>query len=172
MSKTMILAGVAVLALGGAAVAQQPGADRVMTRETLVDRQVERLRAMDADGDGQVSQAEAEASRAERMAERRVAAFDRLDADKDGMISRAEFEARPERAGPRAAHRGPRGERRAQRVAERYPISIAEAETRAAERFARMDANGDGQVTADERRAARDAMRAERRASRATASSE
>ena len=46
---------------------------------------------------------------------------------------------------------------------ERGPVVIAEAETRMAEGFARMDANGDGYVTAEERQGARQGMREERR---------
>jgi hypothetical protein len=46
---------------------------------------------------------------------------------------------------------------------ERGPVVIAEAEARMADGFARLDANSDGFVTAEERQAARQGMREERR---------
>ena len=55
------------------------------------------------------------------------------------------------------AHRGGR------HGAERGPVVIAEAQARATETFARLDANSDGYVSADEGRAARQQMREQRR---------
>ena len=117
-----------------------------------------------------------------RVAQRRDAAFTRLDADHNGAISRAEFDApradgqRAERGqrGPRAEHagRGHRGgmHRGAERMGRggeaRFPIVIAEAERRATENFARLDANRDGTLTLEERRAGMEARRAEMREKR------
>ncbi len=146
-----------------------------VTQAQFVSRRVDWLTALDANKDGVVSPEEMRAGMQARRAERTTAMFDRLDTNKDGQISRAEFEARgsanrtgrPEagpraglRAGPRAgqAHgmmrRGPQGQR--------GPIVIAEARTKAEQAFARLDANHDGVVTADERRAARVAARQHR----------
>ena len=51
-------------------------------------------------------------------------------------------------------------------------VSLAEMQTRAAERFARMDVDRDGRLTREERRAGREAMRAERAALRQSRSGE
>lgn len=45
-------------------------------------------------------------------------------------------------------------------------VSLAEMQAKAAERFARLDANGDGRLTRDERKAGRQAARADRVRSR------
>ena len=103
-----------------------------------------------------------------KRAERRAAMFDRLDANKDGSISRTEFDA------PRAEHvgRGHRGGMHggAQRMGRngegRAPIVITEAEQKASEAFARLDANRDGTLTGEERRAGMQARRAEMREKR------
>ncbi|MNI05128.1 hypothetical protein D3C73_580730 [compost metagenome] len=54
----------------------------------------------------------------------------------------------------------------AQRAESRFPIVIAESERKATEAFARMDANRDGVLTVEERRAAMQAGRAEMRQKR------
>jgi len=147
-----------------------------VTRAQFVARRVDWLTALDANKDGVVSPEEMRAGMQARRAERTTAMFDRLDTNKDGQISHAEFEARgsagragrPEaspRAGPRAGHarvemrRGPQGQR--------GPIVIAEARTKAEQAFAHLDANHDGVVTADERRATRVAARQNRVENRA-----
>ncbi|QDP19458.1 EF-hand domain-containing protein [Sphingomonas xanthus] len=106
-------------------------------------------------------------------------AFDRLDADKDGMISREEFgKAREKRIERRVVIR----ERAKEAAADGQPqkmrshrmggmghgrmlamadankdgrTTLAEAEAMALQHFDRMDANNDGQVTPEERRAGR-----------------
>ncbi len=192
MKKTHIAGGIAALALagliGGVAVAQQAPTERRATRADadgdgriseaeFVGQRVQRLGAVDADRDGSVTAQERQAGQAARRAERMTARFDRLDADRDGAISRAEFEARPARA--QRAGKGPRAAQRAERMAAhrdaRAPVVIAEAQTRAATAFARLDADADGFVTIEERRAGRVALRevrqerrAERMARRAT----
>lgn len=189
----MTFGGVAVLALtlavGGTAIAQDsPAAShRARTAEPVsqadfVQRRVERLRAADANGDGQVTAEEMRAYGQARRAERLSARFDRLDANKDGALSRAEFEA-PQARGDRMGggrhdgarmmrgHRGQgardRGGRMgAPRAESRFPIVIAESERKATEAFARMDANRDGVLTVEERRAAMQTGRAEMRQKR------
>ncbi|MBN9479775.1 MAG: hypothetical protein J0I52_06035 [Bordetella sp.] len=184
-------AGVALaLAISGTAIAQTPSAapHRPRTAEPVsqadfVQRRVERLRAADANGDGRVTAEEMRAHGQARRAERLSARFDRLDANKDGALSRAEFEApqvrRDRMGGARAdgasimrGHRdhGRRamGGRLAGQGAEaRFPIVIAEVERKANEAFARLDANRDGLLSGEERRAALQAGRAETRQKRA-----
>lgn len=179
-----------MLTLGGAAAAQTTpetgrqarmaqSAGQPISQADFVQRRVERLRAADANGDGQVTAEEMRAHAQARRAERRAAQFDRLDADKDGSISRAEFEApRQQARGEGRAGAGRWGHARggmkqgrmegraARDGADRFPIVIAEAERKAAEAFARMDANGDGTLSVEERRAAMQAGRAEMRDAR------
>lgn len=168
-----------VLAIGGTAAAQTaPAAPRParmaepVSQADFVQRRVERLRTADADRDGQVTAEEMRAQGQARRAERRAAQFDRLDANKDGALSRAEFEA-PQTRGDRMGGgrhdggrmmRGHRG--MGQRAEARFPIVIAEAERQASEAFTRMDADRDGVLSVEERRAAMQAGRGEMRQKR------
>lgn len=187
MKKQIIAGGLAVVlaAAAGVAAAQQaePRAQRSarvqaapVDQAAFVERRVARLVAADANGDGRVTAEEMRAAAQAHRAERTAARFDRLDADRDGVISRAEFEAAPAmrggRKGPSARHMGPRahGEhtrtdrmRGARAQGERSDVVIAEARTRAADTFARLDADNDGVVTAEERRAGAREMREQRR---------
>lgn len=190
MKKTMIAGGVAALALmgvvGGVAVAQQAPAptearqargdadgDGRISQAEFVQQRVARLTTADANGDGSVSAEESAAGREAMKAQRASSRFDRMDANSDGSISRAEFDAqtaaRAER-GPRA-DKGPRGGQRAERMAARReargPVVIAESQTKATESFARLDADSDGYVTVEERRAGREQMRESRQERRA-----
>ena len=188
MKKMIVLGGVAVLAMSGAALAQtdsdgqrgwrmDPNA-RVSQAE-FVDRRVARLTTMDANSDGVVAREEMQARRQARMAERRSQMFERMDVDSDGSITRAEYDAahaqrmeqRAER-GEAGERRGGRGHRGAHRMGMRLDrdgqgVNIDQARQRATEQFARMDADGDGFVTGAEMRAQHEARRAERQARRA-----
>ena len=188
MRKMIVLGGVAVLAMSGAALAQtdsdgqrgwrmDPNA-RVSQAE-FVDRRVARLTTMDANSDGVVAREEMQAQRQARMAERRSQMFERMDADSDGSITRAEYDAahaqrmeqRAER-GEAGERRGGRGHRGGHRMGMRLDrdgqgVNIEQARQRATEQFARMDADGDGFVTGAEMRAQHEARRAERQARRA-----
>jgi Ca2+-binding EF-hand superfamily protein len=191
MNKT--LGGVAAVAIltvfSGVAVAQTTAAPQrparamaqAVNQADFVQRRVERLRAADTDHDGTVTAEEMRAAAQAKRVERRNVMFDRLDVNKDGSISRAEFDA-PRADGQRVGHgqRGLRAEhagrghgrmhRGAQRMGRngegRFPIVIAEAEQRATEAFARLDANRDGTLTLEERRASMQARRAEMREKR------
>ena len=109
------LIGAAGIIVAGAAIAQAPVAtpaphaaphamapmaDKVHTRDEMVAKVRDHFARLDADKNGFLTKAEAEAGRgamkhriAERMGERRDpgVAFDRLDSNKDGAISRDEF---------------------------------------------------------------------------------
>ena len=188
MKKMIVLGGVAVLAMSGAALAQtdsdgqrgwrmDPNA-RVSQAE-FVDRRVARLTTMDANSDGVVAREEMQAQRQARMAERRSQMFERMDVDSDGSITRAEYDAahaqrmeqRAER-GEAGERRGGRGHRGGHRMGMRLDrdgqgVNIEQARQRATEQFGRMDADGDGFVTGAEMRAQHEARRAERQARRA-----
>lgn len=188
MKKTIVIGGMVAVtfaALAGGVMAQQANrparAQAEMTQAAFVDARVARLTAADANSDGTVTAEERQATRQTKRAERSDSRFDRMDANGDGSISRAEFDALREASadrGPRAERagmRGPRGGRggeRAARMAERGPVVIAEARAKAEQAFARMDADGNGVVTAAERQAVRGERRArmtERRAARQAA---
>ncbi len=188
MKRTLIIGGLAALTLGsaGAALAQQgPGrgpradqdADGRISRAEFVGARVERLSALDANSDGSVAADEMQAGREARREQGADRHFARLDANSDGAVTRGEFdaarEARPERAERpgRGGHRGMRGMRgrHGGEGRERGPVSIAEAQTRSGEAFDRLDANGDGYLTPEDRQAQR-GMRRERRSRPATAS--
>ncbi|MDO9608545.1 MAG: EF-hand domain-containing protein [Brevundimonas sp.] len=160
--------------------------DADLTRAAFIEARVARLTALDADRDGTVSVAEREAAMQAKRAERADDRFAKLDANSDGSISRAEFDAghaaRPDRAdrgpGPERARSGPRGgprhamrghggpEGRGPEGRERGPVVISEVAAKLGEQFDKMDADRNGVVTADERRAAMTAHRAERQAER------
>lgn len=190
MKRTLIVGGLAALTLaaGGVAMAQQPpqdppraaradrDGDGRISKAEFVDGRVARLTALDANGDGAVSADEMQAGREARRAQGADRVFARMDADGNGAITRAEFDAsraeRGERRAERGERRGGRGMGRMGRRGpgmERGPVVIAEAQSRAEQGFARLDANGDGFVTAEERQAQR-AERRERRSRPAPAS--
>lgn len=182
MKKTVVIGGMVAVtfaALAGGVMAQQAQANRParaqaeMTQAAFVDARVARLTAADANNDGTVTAEEHQAAHQAKRAERSDARFSRMDTNGDGSISRAEFDAPREARAERAGMRGPRGGRggdRAARMADRGPVVIAEARTKAEQAFARMDADGNGVVTAAERQTVRGERRArmsERRAERA-----
>lgn len=120
----------------------------------------ERWNALDTDGDGSLSRAEAEAG-APGMARN----FERFDADADGRVTREEI----------AAARARRHEEMRVRAEERWraadangdgAIDLAEAQAkmpRAAQNFGRIDADGNGLLSRDEMRQSLRRHRAERR---------
>jgi len=91
---------------------------------------------MDKDGDGQIALSE--------LNDRHREFFEAADADGNGAITREEMKAH---------HQA----RRAERDARRFPdadgdgvVSKAEYDAKADERFAKLDANGDGMLSEDE----------------------
>ncbi|CAL1690752.1 hypothetical protein MMB232_00886 [Brevundimonas subvibrioides] len=193
MRKTLLATGAAgVLAiLAGAAVAQtatqtaraphgmraDADADGRISRDEFVQGRIARMTAVDANRDGSVSAEERRSGIDTRRNQQASARFDAADADGNGMLSREEFvSARGER-GDRAGrgghgrggeHGGWRGARAggAERGA-RGPVAIADVEARTTAAFARLDKDGDGYVTAQERQAARGEMREARQERRA-----
>lgn len=148
--------------------------DGRISRAEFVDARLTRLRAADANGDGTVSVEELTAQRTAQRAEHANRMFARLDANSDGSITRAEFDAartqrqaeraerregrmdRPHRAEGRMRggqdRRGGPGGRGGPEAGERGPIVISQVEARLGEAFTRLDKNGDGVLTAQERR--------------------
>ncbi|MDP3803161.1 EF-hand domain-containing protein [Brevundimonas sp.] len=174
MNKSLLVGGMAALALAaaaGVAIAQQSPArpahgaradvdgDGRVSQAEFVGRRVQRLTAADANSDGSVAPDEMRAARRAHMAARADAGFDRMDADDDGAISRAEFDARREARAHHGPRRAGRGAARGGHMETRGPVVIAEAQSRAEQAFARLDADNDGFVTAAERQAGRQAMR-------------
>lgn len=188
MNRTILTAGIAALAAltAGSALAQQPpgrGAradadgDGRVSRAEFVDARIARLTAIDANGDGVVSAEERRSAIDTRRNQRASARFEALDKNGDGQISREEFMApREPHAGrgdhPRMRQGGPRGPRsgwrhgpgaeRGPNAEARAPMAIADVRTRLNAQFDRIDANRDGYITVEERRAAHQAMRGER----------
>jgi hypothetical protein len=184
------LIAVPVLAAPGGAAKGDADGNGVLTRAEAQASATQRFAGMDANKDGKLDAADRAVRRA-AMQEKRFAA---LDANKDGNISKAEWDQhgadraakRAERGDKRAAtgeagqgrrdgmrgHHGKRGGHRMgggmgggwMKADSNGDKVIGQAEFVAASlaRFDRLDANKDGQVTAEERQAARTAMRAKR----------
>ena len=164
--KTLLIStcAAALLLTVGAASAQSQRGPRIdadqdgrISQAEFLSR-LDRRAAADANRDGSITPDERRAAMRTRAAERRAAAFERLDADKDGVISRAEFEARPQRAegGPRTRMGQARMHRRPGAAASSHAgrtVDLLQARERMVQTFARLDKDGDGYLTAEERRA-------------------
>jgi Ca2+-binding EF-hand superfamily protein len=150
-------------------------APQPMTKAEVEARVKERFARMDTNRDGAVTREEIDAGRAARRAEMQDRRFGMMDANKDGSVSRGEFDAaasaRSDRRAENGGKRGKRGGRggpeamlaRADTNADGR-LTLAEMLSRPMARFETSDANRDGTLTPEERKAARDKMRAERRA--------
>lgn len=190
-----------LLTLGAALIAAPalaaPGGERnrgdadgngVLTRAEAQAHATTMFARMDANGDGKLDATDRAAKRAEMQAKM----FERLDANKDGSISKTEWDQHAaDRQAKRTAHKEKRAASGEARDGKRHAmrgghgkrgghhgmrgammmkadtngdkaISQAEFQTAMLARFDRADANKDGQVTAEERAAARQAMRGKR----------
>lgn len=189
MKLQLMLSGAALLAVAGFAAAQppgdRPGPDGNITRQQAIAHVDEMFGRLDANRDGRVTPDEMQAAgmhRREEMMHRREEMrqhmFDRLDANHDGSISREEFAAaHAMRGGPEGAEGpdGPRGHRmgpppggpeggpgmRGMRgmFGDQGFVTLEQMRAHALERFDRADANHDGTLTPDERRAAHEHRR-------------
>ena len=140
-------AAAALLAIPATAQDASPGARPARMAETTRAQAEQSATAMfarlDVNKDSTVNAAD--------RAARQQARFDRLDTDSNGQLSPAEFATRAER-GQRAGRRGQRGGGMG-RMAE--GTTQAQFVAGALATFDRADANKDGAVTREERRAAR-----------------
>lgn len=171
----------------GAAYAQQDAHERGPGHHAMHKGGQGMMARHDADGDGFVSRAEMEAQAAKMFARidansdgkidaadkeaRKNQYFDRLDTNKDGQISRSEFAAghakRDGKGGP-GMHGGRHGGMRhgggmMKPMADANndgTITRAEVTAAIAKHFAEADTNNDGKLSAEERRAAHQKMRA------------
>jgi Ca2+-binding EF-hand superfamily protein len=142
----------------GQLTAEERRAARQTVRAERQGGRAERMAAVfsrrDADRNGVLSQAE--------TPRRLQANFAALDADQDGGLSLAELQARRQvmtrqdrpKLSPEA-----RAARAARRTGGDGVVTRAEMQARVSERFARLDADRNGFVTREERRAARAARR-------------
>ena len=128
MNKLMILSGVALIGLAGAALAQPPGpgpdqgprrgAD--VTRTQVVEHSDAAFARLDTNHDGRFTREEAQALGQQRREQMQTRMFERLDADHDGQISRGEFaQGRRGPGGP--GMRGPGGAGEIQAMADGPP---------------------------------------------------
>ncbi|MCB2048610.1 MAG: EF-hand domain-containing protein [Novosphingobium sp.] len=181
MKKSLIIGLSAIaLAAGGAVYAQNHGGammgdadgNGVITRAEAQAGAAAMFARMDANKDGALTEADREA----RMAERKAEMFAMMDTDKNGQISREEFMAH-RHEGMRGDKDGMRGDKDGMghkmgmrgrgggmmmQMADTNKdgrISKAEFTAAAMARFDATDANKDGQVTSDERKAHREEMR-------------
>lgn len=188
-----------LLTLGAALIAvpvlaAPGGGDRnaVQTRAEVQTTATEMFAKLDANKDGKLDATDRAAKRAE-MQEKK---FARLDADGDGSISKAEWDQHgADRAAKRGerrteageagkgkrhgmrGHHGKRGGHHGMMMGKAdtdgdKAISQAEFQTAALARFDAADANKDGQVTPEERKAQRGAWRAKRGAAPAAPAGE
>lgn len=178
MKKITLALGTAALALGGTlggiAFAQQQHAGHAMpeqrmmadpmgnatvTRAEAQTKAAEMFARLDANRDGKIDRADREAARANRIGQH----FDRMDTNKDGKLDRAEFMAGHQqgaRMGSMAdgKHHGMR--RGGGRMMGGMDANADKALSRdefvngALKRFDAADANKDGKLTPEERRAA------------------
>ena len=190
---------VALVAIGPAIAQVAPAAPaatkaaKVHTRADVQAKVAEHFAKLDANRDGFVTRAEADAAReqlrariAERVGERREQAFERLDSNNDGAISRSEWDAASTRRTERMASRRDRkseggpdarrmhgGVHRMAMLGGRMfgmadadkdgRVSLQEAQSAALRHFDMADTNRDGQISPDERRQMRHRMISERR---------
>ena len=173
MRITHLLAGAALVAAAGVALAQ-PGGERPdrgadLTRQQAIERADQRFASLDLDNDGRVTAEEARQAHESRRAERRQrfeARLAELTPEQRARIEQRRAERR-ERRGEAGEHRGRRGGEhggfRGQRMfGEQGFVTLEQMRERALARFDRLDADRDGILTADERRQGREHRRERR----------
>ncbi len=181
MNKTILAFSAAALALTGTtAIAQHRGSHNPDTdgngSVTLTEMQAasaERFARMDANGDGVINAAgersERRAKRGGDRTERMAQRFAQADTDNSGGLSQAELAAMHEARGERGK-RGNRGKRGGMFLSADangdQAISRAEFDAAVQARFAKLDSDGNGAISAEEREAHKAERRAERQAKR------
>ena len=183
MKKTVFaLTGISLLAATAAIAQPAERTSASMTRADVSQKTAERFARMDINSDGVVDLADRELRRQQRIA--------KIDTDGNGAISQAEREAareaRQQRRAERMEKRGVEGERRGGKRGMRGMrgkrggmmgggrmaradangdgrLTLQELQAHALERFDRIDTDSNGTVTAEERKTARDARRAQMR---------
>ena len=190
-----LLMGGAALALAVPALAQVASAPapkaqnaaKVHARADVQSRVARHFARVDANRDGFVTKAEADAAveasrgkRAEKRTERREHAFERIDVNGDGAITKAEWEAKQAKRQQRVAARDHDGDGRADRTRagghgmggfgghmfdmadanKDGRVSLQEAQAAALQHFDMVDTNRDGQITRQERKQMHQRMRA------------
>jgi EF-hand domain pair/EF hand len=162
--KSMLIGGIAVLALAVPAVAQMVKPDRpAQTRAEAEAKVRSHFAMMDSDKDGFVTTEDMSAMRGAAMGKM----FERMDSDKNGSISRAEFDAahagnKRHMGGDHDMKMGRGGGGMLMMMADTDKdgrVALSEAVNGALAMFDRADTNKDGTLTSEERRAARRAMR-------------
>ena len=189
MSKIALLGGIALVVGLAPALAQEMGHGAKMappsTRAEVEARVKDHFTKLDANADGAVTAEERRAAHEKIMAAMQDKHFTMLDANKDGSISRSEFDAghkamkdkmamhrgAPGAEGAMGGQRQGRGHAMMMRHGMRgadankdAKITLAEMTARALEHFDRVDANKDGTITGEERKAAHQAMREKHKA--------
>lgn len=175
---------IAALAVAGTAMAAPADGARQakepLTRTAVEARAAAAFARLDVNGDGKIDAQDREARHAQRFA--------RLDTNNDGVLSLEEFTAGPRQMRGQAREavgERPRGERRmgmgrkgrgsmgfmgfgmsGRAFAQGGAVTQAEFTNAALARFDKMDTNGDGVISSEERKAFRDQMRETRQQKR------
>lgn len=166
MKKFIIGASAMALLAGSAwAIADKDhhGMRAPQSRAEVEARMKEHFAMVDANKDGAITKEEADTFKSRRRAEMHDKMFSMLDTDKNGQISRQEFDARHGDGMGRGQHMGAmhghhggmmmHGGMFSRADANNDgKVTLAEATSKALERFDRVDANKDGTVTPEERR--------------------
>ena len=123
---------------------------------------------LDSNKDGKLTKAEVEAVKAAHKGAKGNGAdrfFARIDTNKDNVVTLAEMKAmpKPKFDGHMAGKPGHGGMMGQADLNKDGKVTLAEAQQAALSRFDRADANKDGKVTPEERKAAMQAMRAQRK---------
>jgi Ca2+-binding EF-hand superfamily protein len=180
--KSFLLGGLAAALMPTAALAQAPAPaakiGKTHTRAEVAAKVQQHFARADADRDGVITQAEAQAlhaeraqrhgQRADRQGRRDPAKFfDRLDSNRDGQVTRAEFDAGRQLRAQRFAQRGHHGDKAGRAGGHMFAmadankdgrLTLQEAQAAALRHFDMVDANKDGRVTPDERKQMRARM--------------